>query len=54
MRTRLAVRYRFRDASGRWWRYIDAHHEQWGVALFVVPPLVVFEAVAGVMWLITS
>ena len=31
------------------WRYIEAHHEQWGIALFILPVcLVVFVLI--VVW----
>ena len=30
------------------WRYIEAHHEELGVALFVLPPLLLVAAV----WLV--
>jgi len=30
------------------WKYIETHHEEYGVALFVVPPLAVVCVVIGV------
>lgn len=33
----------------KFWKYIEAHHEDFGVALFVLPPLVAVFAVAVVI-----
>jgi hypothetical protein len=32
------------------WRYIRKHHEEYGVALFLVPMLLVVFAVAGICY----
>jgi hypothetical protein len=37
------------------WEYIEAHHEDWGVALFIIPALMAGPALIGawqcVAWL---
>jgi len=32
------------------WKYIEEHHKEYGVALFIVPVLLCACAVAGVGW----
>ena len=35
------------------WRYVEEHHEEYGVALFIVPVLLVVLTVVSIGWCVS-
>lgn len=52
--SRPRSRHGARHIMTKLWKYIEAHHEEFGAALFIVPALLIGLAMAGLMYLVQA